>query len=154
MSRHPRRRASLLALWLSLQLGCTLQAPYMQDWESVDGIEQRWAGGTIDRKRLSKDEAAVYKEWGKPDTIRFFRSLEQRQRVYEWIYLEREETAWFIDGKRAEYVAIDDNLSRFTKEERETIEDKLTTAAFTAVILGGLGAGAIVLSDKAGLKKP
>src|SRR5919205_1254111 len=89
-----RRRPSsvmALAIVLSMLLGCTLQAPYMHGWDPVEGIANRWTGGTFDEKKLSSDEAAVYKELGPPEAVRMFRTLETRQRVYEWVYLKHDQ---------------------------------------------------------------
>jgi hypothetical protein len=124
----------------------------MRGWDLSETINNRWVGGTFDEKKLSSDEAAVYKELGTPEAVRFFRSLETRQRVYEWVYLRREQAVWFVEGKRVEYVTVDADTSEFTKETRQTLRDKLTTGGVVGAAIGGVAAGLLLLGDKIGLK--
>ena len=149
--RRPRQGSILLVL-LSMLMGCTLQAPYMRSWDLAEGINNRWTGGTFDAKKFSADEAAVYKELGTPETVRYFRTVETRQPVYAWIYLKREQHVWFVEGKRVDYVAVDTNTSGYTKEYREALEDKATTGGIVAGAVGGLAAGFILLGNKIGLR--
>ena len=148
MNRRRQSRVTALAVMLSMLLGCTLQAPYMHGWELTEGIANRWAGGRFDEKKLSSDEAAVYKELGTPEAVRLFRTLETRQRVYEWVYLKAERNVWFVDGTRVDYVTVDADSSAFTKESRETLQDKLTTGGILAGVVGGVAAGFIILVPK------
>ena len=148
MNRRRQNRVTALAVVLSMLLGCTLQAPYMHGWDPAEGINNRWAGGTFDEKKLSNDEAAVYKELGTPEAVRFFRTVETRQRVYEWVYLKGERNVWFLEGTRVDYVAVDADSSAFTKESREILQDKLITGG----VVGGVAAGFLVLGPKLGLK--
>jgi hypothetical protein len=147
-----RRQSSVMALAvvLNMLLGCTLQAPYMHGWDLAEGIANRWTGGTFDEKKLSSDEAAVYKELGTPEAVRFFRTLQTRQRVYEWVYLKAEQNVWFVDGTRVDYVTVDADSSAFTKENRETLQEKLTTGGILAGVVGGVAAGFIILGPKLG----
>jgi len=147
-----RRRVTALAVVLSLLLGCALQAPYMRGWETVEGIPNRWTSGTFNEKKLSSDEAAVYKELGTPEAVRMFRTLETRQRVYEWVYLKAERNVWFVDGTRVDYVTVDTDSSAFTKEGRETLQDKLTTGGIVGGVVGGVAAGFLLLDKKLGLR--
>ena len=147
---NQRRQSSVtaLAVVLSMLLGCTLQAPYMHGWDPAEGIANRWTGGTFNEKKLSSDEAAVYQELGTPEAVRFFRTLQTRQRVYEWIYLKTERNVWFVDGTRVDYVTVDAGGSAFTKESRETLQDKLTTGGIVGGVVGGIAAGFIILVPK------
>ena len=145
MNRRRQSRMTALAVVLSMLLGCSLQAPYMRGWEPAEGIANRWTGGTFNEKKLSSDEAAVYKELGTPEAVRFFRTLQTRQRVYAWIYLQAEQNVWFVDGTRVDYVTVDANISAFTKESRETLQDKLITGGIVAGVVGGVAAGFIIL---------
>jgi hypothetical protein len=124
----------------------------MRGWESDENIDNRWTGGTLNEKKLSSDEAAVYNELGTPEAVRFFRALETRQRTYEWIYVKRERTVWFVDSKRVDYVTVDADSSGLTKETRETLKDKLITGGAVGVAVGGVAAGLLLLGDKVGLK--
>ena len=148
MNRRQQSSVTALAVVLSMLLGCTLQAPYMHGWDLAEGITNRWTGGTFDEKKLSSDEAAVYKELGTPEAVRFFRTLQTRQRVYEWVYLKAEQNVWFVDGTRVDYVTVDADSSAFTKESRETLQDKLTTGGILGGVVGGVAAGLIILVPK------
>ena len=151
MNRRRQSSVTALAVLVSMLLGCTSQAPYMRGWELAEGINNRWTGGTFNEKKLSQDEAAVYKELGAPDAVRFFRTLETRQRVYEWIYLQAERNEWFVEGTRVEYVTVDADTSTFTKESRDVLQDKLTTGGIVAGAVGGFAAGVLLLGPKLGL---
>lgn len=152
MHRIRQSSVTILTVILSMLVGCTLQAPYMRGWELSETISNRWTGGTFDEKKLSSDEAAVYKELGIPEAVRFFRTLETRQRVYAWVYLERDQVVWFVEGKRVDYVTVDANGSGLTKETRETITNKLTTGGVVGAVIGGVAGGLLILGDKLGLK--
>ena len=152
MNRRRQSRVTALAVVLSILIGCTLQAPYMHGWDPAEGINNRWTGGTFDEKKLSNDEAAVYKELGAPEAVRFFRTVETRQRVYEWVYLKGERNVWFLEGTRVDYVAVDADTSAFTKESREVLQDKLIKGGVVGGLVGGVAAGFLVLGPKLGLK--
>ena len=145
MNRRRQSSVTALAVVLSMLLGCTLQAPYMRGWAPAEGIANRWSGGTFDEKKLSSDEVTVYKELGTPEAVRFFRALQTRQRVYEWVYLKAEQNVWFVEGTRVDYVTVDADSSAFTKESRETLQDKLMTGGILAGVVGGVAAGLIIL---------
>ena len=152
MNRRRQNRVTALAVVLSMLLGCTLQAPYMHGWDPAEGINNHWTGGTFEEKKLSNDEAAVYKELGTPEAVRFFRTVETRQRVYEWVYLKGERNVWFLEGTRVDYVAVDADSSAFTKESREILQDKLITGGVVGGVVGGVAAGFLVLGKKLGLR--
>jgi len=124
----------------------------MRGWDLAEHINNRWKGGRFDEKKLSKDEAAVYQELGVPEAVRFFRTLETRQRVYEWIYLEREQVVWFVEGQRVDYAAVDTNSSGIAKDKREALQEKLTTGGVLGAVVGGVAAGFLLLGDKVGLR--
>jgi hypothetical protein len=123
----------------------------MRGWEPVEGIANRWTGGTFVAKKLSSDEAAVYQEFGTPEAVRFFRTLQTRQPVYEWVYLKAERNVWFVDGVHVDYVTVDADSSAFTKESRETLQDKLKTGGILGAAVGGVAAGFLVLGPKLGV---
>ena len=152
MNRIRQSRVTVLALVLSMLIGCTFQTPYMRGWEPAEGINNRWTGGTFDEKKLSSDEAAVSKELGIPDAVRFFRTVQMRQRVYEWIYLKSERNVWFLEGTRVDYVEVDADTAKFTKESRETLQDKLTTGGAVGGVVGGVAASFLLLGKKLGLR--
>jgi len=124
----------------------------MRGWEPAESIANRWTGGTFNEKKLSNDEAAVYKELGTPEAVRFFRALQTRQRVYEWVYLKTEQNVWFVDGTRVDYVTVDADSSGLSKESRETLQDKLITGGIVGGVVGGVAAGFLLLGPTLGLK--
>jgi hypothetical protein len=146
------QKAYALGMFLSLLLGCTTQATYMRRWEPVPAVSDRWAGGTLKENKLSSDEAAVYRELGIPDTIRFFRTVQTRQSVYEWIYTEQEQVVWFVDGNRVDYVEVDADSSGLDKETRETLQRKFVAGGVLGGLIGGVAAGMLILGSKLGLK--
>ena len=152
MHRIRQSSVTVLTVILSMLVGCTFQATYMRGWELSETINNRWTAGTFDEKKLSSDEAAVYKELGTPEAVRFFRTLETRQRVYEWVYLEREQVVWFVEGKRVDYVTVDADSIELTKETRQTLRDKLTAGGVMGVAIGAVAAGLIIIGDKVGLR--
>jgi hypothetical protein len=137
---------------VSLLAGCAGQAPYMRRWEVVGGSAYRWSGGSIKTDKLSADEAAVYNDLGTPEVIRFFRANDTRQRVYEWIYLGREQMVWFVDRQRVDYVTVDANTSGLTKEARETLEHKAVAGGVLGALIGGMAAGMVLFGDAIGLR--
>src|SRR5919198_6315584 len=152
VNRRRQCKVAALAVVLSMLLGCTLQAPYMRGWDLAEGITNRWTGGTFNEKKLSSDEAAVYNELGTPEAVRMFRTLQTRQRVYEWVYLKAERNVWFVDGTRVDYVTVDADSVALTKETRETLQDKLTTGGIVGGVVGGIAAGFLLLDKKLGLR--
>lgn len=151
--RNERWRAVvILGVILGLMSGCNAQARYMRDWQRLPDIANRWTGGTIQEAKLSSDEAVVLDELGPPEDIRFFRSAESREPVYEWIYKERERLVWFVERKRVDYVKVDTSTSRWTATQREAGKSKAVTGGFLAGIIAGLAAGFLLLGDDVGLK--
>jgi hypothetical protein len=146
------RHFGTTGLLLTMLTGCSGQTPYMRGWAPVDRIERRWSGGNFAVGKLSADEAKVHQTLGTPQVIRLFRVNDTRQKVYEWIYLEAGQTEWFIDGKRVDYAVVDANASWLTREQRDTVQSKLTTGGILGALIGGLGAGMLLYGDKIGLR--
>ena len=152
MQRLLWQRVCALGLLVSLGAGCSGQAPYMRGWQTQLTPPNRWTGGSIQEQKLSEDEAAVHQELGSPDVIRFFRAMQTRERVYEWIYTDKQQVVWFVDRKRVEYIAVDTNTSGTTKETRETLQQKLTTGGLLGAAIGGFAAGMLLMGESLGLK--
>lgn len=124
----------------------------MRGWQTQATHTNRWTGGTVKEHKLSADETAVYQELGTPEVIRFFRAVETRQKVYEWIYVEKQQMVWFVDGKQVDYVAVDTNTSGLSKETRETQQQKLTQGGILGATIGAFAAGMLLLGESLGLK--
>jgi len=122
-------------------VGCGVQAPYMKGWDPVEDITNRWTHGTINADKLSDDERSMFEEFGTPDVVRFFRDVESRKPVYEWIYMKPFRAVWFMDGAQVDYVTVDTNASRRTTTARETLARKLRTGGVLAGTIGGVAVG-------------
>lgn len=133
--------------------GCSQQAPYMRKWQPVERITHRWTGGTLREDKLSEDEAAVFRELGTPDTIRFFRSVLERQRVYQWLYSEKEQVVWFVEGERVDYVVVDTNTSAQTKAAREALQRKAIQGGLVTGFVGGIAAVLLLFDQDLGLRE-
>ena len=147
MQRFWSRLSGLLVLACMLA-GCGVQAPYMQDWDPVEDITNRWTSGTIDIDKLTDGERSVFEEFGTPDALRFFRDVESRKAVYEWIYMEPFRTVWFVDGVRVDYVMVDTNASRQTTAAREALARRLRTGGVLAGTIGSVAAGTLTLLNE------
>ena len=134
-----------MAVLICALAGCGVQAPYMKGWDPVEDIPNRWTNGTINADRLSEDERGVFEEFGAPDALRFFRTVETREPVYEWIYTEPFRTVWFVSGARVDYATVDTNLSRRTTASREDLARQLRTGGLLAGTIAGMAMGTVAL---------
>ena len=125
--------------------GCGVQAPYMKGWDPIEDIPNRWTNGTIKADRLSEHERGVFDEAGPPDAIRFFRTVETREPVYEWIYAEPFRAVWFVNGTRVDYVTVDTNASRRTTASREHLARNFRTGGLLAGAISGMAMGTMAL---------
>jgi hypothetical protein len=69
--------------------------------------------------------------------VRFFREVESRKPVYAWIYTddgEAVELVWFVDGKRAEEIAVDRDPSAFTSTTRRRTRLALLVGTGVAIV--------------------
>lgn len=104
----------LLASW-----GCGYKPSYLRESKKAE-ISNRWRVEKIDPSRLSADEASIYERMGSPQYIRFYRTIApERERVFEWAYTEPVHLVFFIDGKRVEYVPVDDDTSPLNDNQRK-----------------------------------
>ena len=133
------------AVLICVVAGCGVQAPYMKGWDPVEDIPNRWTNGTINTHRLSEDERGIFEEFGTPDALRFFRTVESREPVYEWIYTEPFRAVWFVSGARVDYATVDTNLSRRTAANRETLAKRLKTGGLLAGMITGMAMGTVAL---------
>ena len=141
-------KLSGLVLLACMLAGCGVQASYMQGWDPVEDITNRWMNGTLNADKLSDDERSVFEEFGTPDVLRFFRDVESRKAVYEWIYMEPFRTVWFMDGTQVDYVMVDTNTSRQTTAAREALARKLRTGGVLAGTIGSVAAGTLSLLNE------
>jgi len=102
-------------------VACTYKPAYLQQGKKAQ-ISERWKVEKINTSLLSPDEKSVYETFGSPQFIRFFRKLSlERERVYAWVYPEPVRFVTFIDGKRADYVVLDDDPSSLNEYQRKVV---------------------------------
>jgi hypothetical protein len=107
------------SFWVSLILitlgvssvACTYKPAYLDKGKSTQ-VSERWRVDKIDPSRLSPDEKSIYETMGSPQYLRFYRKLSlEREKVYAWVYTEPVRFVTFIDGKKVDYVVVDDDPS-------------------------------------------
>lgn len=102
-------------------MGCSYKPNYLKKSSRTE-VSDRWLVKQIDEERLSPAERAIWERYGPPHYIRFFRQLSfQREKVYEWIYIEPFNLFTFIDGKEVPYVVVDDDPSPFNEQQKKRI---------------------------------
>jgi hypothetical protein len=100
-------------------VGCSYKPSYLKG-KSTD-LPNRWNVEKIEPARLSEDQRDTLERRGPPAYVRFFREVESRKPVYVWIYTDDGEAidlVWFVDGTRAEEIAVDSDPSAFTSTTR------------------------------------
>lgn len=121
----------LIAALLLTPVGC-YKPSYLQG--KTAEVAERWGVSKIDPAKLSADEASVYEKMGPPQYVRFFRKLDpDRQRVYEWIYTNPVQLVYFMEGKRVDYVMVDDNPTPLNEYQKRSL--------FWTGVTGGTVAG-------------
>ena len=69
--------------------------------------------------------------------MRFFREVDSRKPVYAWIYADSGEAVdlvWFVDGTRAEEIAVDSDPSAFTSTTRRRTRIALLVGTGVALV--------------------
>ena len=115
--------------------GCTFKPGYLQG-ERTD-VSHRWKVEKLEAKGLSDDERATLEQRGPPTFVRFFREVQTREPVYEWIYSTRDDSVdlvWFVAGKRVEEIAVDNNPSAFRSTTRRRARTALLVSAGAAIV--------------------
>jgi hypothetical protein len=100
-------------------VGCSYRPAYLKG-DTTD-VPNRWKVEKIDPGHLSSDQRETIERRGPPTYVRFFREVESRKPVYVWIYTddgEAVELVWFVDGIRAEEIAVDSDPSAYTSTTR------------------------------------
>jgi len=111
-------KAGLLLVFLLFLSACGYKPSYLAReknpppfWSNLFGRQEdtgaRWEVGSLANSELAPDERAVYEKWGAPEFILFFRSLEGRKPVYEWVYRNPFRSAFFMAGKQADSIPVD-----------------------------------------------
>jgi hypothetical protein len=127
---------AVVALMIGLAaVGCTHRPAYLKG-ETTD-VPNRWKVEKVDPGRLSADQQETLERRGPPTYVRFFREVESRKPVYAWIYTddgEAVELVWFVDGTRAEEIAVDSDPSAFTSTTRRRTRIALLVGTGVAVL--------------------
>jgi hypothetical protein len=116
-------------------VGCTYRPAYLKG-ESTD-LPHRWKVEKIEPGRLSEDQRETLERRGPPTYVRFFREVDTRKPVYAWIYTDDGEAVdlvWFIDGARAEEIAVDSDPSAFTSTTRRRTRLALLVGTGVAIV--------------------
>lgn len=107
-----------LLVFLAASLGCSYKPAYLQK-SGPTKISERWKVETINPAKLSEDERQVYEKMGPPNYVRFFRHLSvEREKVYEWIYAEPIQFFTFMNGKKVDYVVMDENPTSLNESQQ------------------------------------
>jgi len=126
---------ALLVTLLVPSLACTYKPAYLQKGKTAE-VSERWRVERINPSTLSPEEKSVFETLGPPQYIRFFRKLSlDRDRVYAWVYTDPVRFISFIDGKKIDYVVVDDDPSPFNEYQRKT----MFWAGITTIAAVGLG---------------
>ncbi len=127
-----------LIAFLSLTFGCGYKPSYLKKSESTK-VKERWKVVQIDPRKLSTDEKAVYEKMGQPTYVRFFRHLSvDRAKVYEWVYAEPLQFFLFMNGKKMDYVVLDENPSSLNEAEKKALLYTGIGVGIVAVIGGAV----------------
>jgi hypothetical protein len=128
-------QAIAAALTVLAAVGCTYKPGYLQG-KSTD-VPQRWRVEKIEPARLSEDQRTTLEDRGPPAYVRFFREVETRKPVYAWIYADAGEAVdvvWFVDGRRAEDIAVDADPSAFSSTTRRRTRIGLLVGTGAAIL--------------------
>ena len=132
----PRGVLKVVAVMIGLAaVGCSYKPSYLKG-ETTD-LPNRWKVEKIEPGRLSGDQRDTLERRGPPTYVRFFREVDSRKPVYAWIYTDDGETVdlvWFIDGTRAEEVAVDRDPSAFTSTTRRRTRIALLVGTGVALV--------------------
>ncbi len=124
----------LVVLWVP-SIACTYKPAYLQQGRKAE-VAERWNVEKINPSLLSPDEKSVYGTMGSPQFIRFYRRLSpDREKVYAWVYTEPVRFVTFLDGKKIDYLVLDDDLSSLNEYQRK----RLFWGGITAGAVAGLG---------------
>jgi hypothetical protein len=114
---------------------CTYKPGYLTGVSTE--VPQRWKVEKITPGRLSPDQRATLEDRGPPTYVRFFRQVDTRDPVYAWIYGdsgEEVDIVWFVDGKRAENIAVDSDPSAFSSTTRRRTRFALLVGTGAAIL--------------------
>lgn len=147
-------RPKTLCLLLSLALlpACSYEPAYIAReksppsfWTKIFGskeeTEDRWAVGSLANAELNADERGIFDRWGAPNVIIFFRSLQGRKPVYEWVYENPFRNAWFVERKRVDYVPVDPETSPFGYHTRKIGNRVFVIGGIVVAIVGIVAIG-------------
>ena len=112
---------TLLSAFLVSSVACSFKPAYLQESKKAE-ISERWKVQKINPKRLSADEKTTLEQFGTPDYIRFYRRLSQkREGVYAWVYADPVRFVTFVDGKKIDYVVLDEDLTMWNEQQKNKL---------------------------------
>jgi hypothetical protein len=126
----------VMAVMIGLAVvGCSYKPSYLKG--TTTDLPNRWKVEKVEPGSLSEDQRETLERRGPPTYVRFFREVESRKPVYAWIYTddgEAVELVWFVDGKRAEEIAVDRDPSAFTSTTRRRTRLALLVGTGIAIV--------------------
>ena len=112
---------TLLPAFLFSSVACSSRPAYLQKGKTAE-VSARWKVEKINPARLSADEKSILQQYGTPEYIRYYRRLSpQREKVYAWVYSDPARFVTFINGKKLDYVVLDDNLTSLNEQQRNSL---------------------------------
>ncbi|MBI3014080.1 MAG: hypothetical protein HYY65_03210 [Candidatus Tectomicrobia bacterium] len=147
-----RPKAALFLVLLLLLSACGYKPSYLAReknapplWTSLFGSteerEARWEVERLAASELNPDERGVFEKWGTPEAILFFRSLEGRKPVYEWVYRNPFRSAFFVDGKQVSTIAVDSETSPLGTRARKIGNRLIVIGGIVVAVVGILAIG-------------
>lgn len=126
----------VMAVMIGLAVvGCSYKPSYLKG--KTTDLPNRWKVEKVEPSSLSEDQRETLERRGPPTYVRFFREVDSRKPVYAWIYTddgEAVELVWFVDGKRAEEIAVDRDPSAFTSTTRRRTRLALLVGTGVAIV--------------------
>jgi hypothetical protein len=116
-------------------VACTYKPAYLQGQRTE--VPYRWQVEKIEPARLSAEQRATLESLGPPTYVRFFREVDTRKPVYAWVYAgegDIVELVWFVDGRRVESVAVDNDPSAFSSTTRRRTRIALLVGTGVAIV--------------------
>ncbi len=109
---------TLLTAFLASSVACSYKPAYLQEGKTTE-ISERWKVQKINPNRLSADEKSTLEQFGPPEYIRFYRRLsQQREKVYAWVYADPVRFVTFVEGKKIDYVVLDEDLGSLNEQQK------------------------------------
>jgi hypothetical protein len=125
----------MLVVMVLAAAACTSKPAYLRG-QTTD-VPYRWKVQKIEPARLSADQRDTLESRGPPTYVRFFREVGSRYPVYAWVYADAGDAVdlvWFVNGQRAEQLAVDSDPSAFSSTTRRRTRMALLVGTGIAIV--------------------